>query len=222
MHKLEQLCSVHEAKKIDSRAFVLNSDMIDNERIYLNVDTIHRAIFEKKQISFKYFDYDLKKRKKYRGDLRVCSPYAFTWNNEKYYLIAYYNKYDGVSHFRVDKMDSVQVLDKPAQALPEDFSLRGYLRSTFSMFCGTAETVKLRFENSLIGAVIDHFGRKIPISREDDAHFIVEASVLTEYPGTFFGWIFQFGAAAEILEPLGLKNRYISALQTILNKETQN
>lgn len=221
VHKLEQLCSVHEAKKIDSRAFVLNSDIHDNERIYINVDTIHRAIFEKKQISFKYFDYDLKKRKKYRGDLRVCSPYAFTWSNERYYLIAYYKKYDGVSHFRVDKMEDVRVLDEPAQAFPKDFSLRGYLRSTFSMFCGTAESVTLRFENSLINAVIDRFGKKIRISREDDTHFIVEAPVLTEHPETFFGWLFQFGAAAEILEPSELKNRYISTLRSVLNNETR-
>lgn len=222
VHKLEQLCSVHEAKKIDSRAFVLNSDMHDNELIYINVDTIHRAIFEKKQISFKYFDYNLKKQKKYRGDLRVCSPYAFTWSNEKYYLIAYYKKYDGVSHFRVDKMESVQVLDEPAQALPKDFSLKEYLRSTFSMFCGTAETVKLRFKNSLINAVIDHFGRKIRISREDDEHFIVEAPVLTEHPETFLGWVFQFGDAAEILGPLELKDRYISTLRAVLKKETED
>lgn len=92
------------------------------------------------------------------------------------------------------------------------------MRSTFSMFCGTAETVILRFENSLVNAVIDHFGRKVQISREDDEHFIVETTILTEHPETFLGWMFQFGDAAEILEPLELKNRYISTLQAVLRQ----
>lgn len=216
VRKLEGLCSNYEAKKIDNSVFILNSDKQDNERIYINVDTIHQAISEKKQISFKYFDYDLKKHKKYRGGLRTCSPYALTWDNEKYYLIAHYPKYDTVSHFRVDKMENVTILDEPAQAVPKNFNLSGYLESTFSMFSGAAETVKLRFENPLIGAVIDRFGRKVQISRNDEEHFIVEAPVRTEHPETFFGWMFQFGAAAEILEPLDLKKRYISALRAVL------
>ena len=46
-------------------------------------------------------------------------------------------------------MESVEVLDKPAQKYPEGFNLSAYLNSTFSMFSGEAEEVKLRFENRL-------------------------------------------------------------------------
>lgn len=220
--KLEQLCSVHEAKGIDINAFIVNNDKFDNEQIYQNVYTIHQAILRKKQISFKYFNYDLKKRKKYTGKSRICSPYALTWSNERYYLVAYYEKYCEISHFRVDKMESVEVLEEPAQVLPKDFNLSEYLKSTFSMFCGSAQTVTLRFKNSLINAVIDHFGPKVQISSDDNEHFIVEASVRTEHPETFFGWMFQFGDAAEILGPLELKNCYISTLRAVLRKETEN
>lgn len=220
VEKLGGLCSSYEAKKISSSVFILDSDKAENERIYLNVDAIHQAISEKKQISFKYFDYDLKKRRKYRDGLRICSPYALTWNDEKYYLISHYPKHEGISHFRVDKMESVTVLEVPSQAAPKDFSLSGYLESTFSMFSGTAEMVKLRFNNSLIGPVFDRFGRKVHISRDDEEHFIVEAPVRTQHPDPFFGWLFQFGTAAEILEPLTLKERYISVLSAVLENET--
>lgn len=30
-----------------------------------------------------------RKKKRYRDSQRVCSPYALTWNDERYYLIAY-------------------------------------------------------------------------------------------------------------------------------------
>lgn len=225
VQKLNELCSVHEAKKINSSVFILNGDKVDDDEVYLNyynVDAIHRAIYEKKQISFKYYDYDLKKRKTPRGGTRECSPYALTWDDEKYYLIAYYPKYNGISHFRVDKMGGVEVLDKPRHELAEGTSLSGYMESTFSMFSGDAKKVTLRFENALIGAVIDRFGRKIDVSRDDMEHFIVEATVRTEHPQSFFGWIFQFGDRAEILAPQDLKEQYIKTLRKVLEKETES
>ena len=219
VNKLKQLCSTHEAKMIDRNAFVLGDSTFDNKSIYFNIDAIHRAISDKKKISFRYFDYDLKMRRKYRDGLRVCSPCALTWSDEKYYLIAHYEKYDGVSHFRVDKMEGVEVLEAPAHEFPKDFSLSEYLRSTFSMFSGAIDTVTMRFENSLINAVTDRFGRKISVARDDEEHFIVEVPVRTEHPETFFGWLFQFGTSAQILSPEPLRKSYISTLRAVLKNE---
>ena len=114
LKKIEGLASVHEAKQIHRQVFVSNRVKAMNERIYINVDTIHRAIAEGKKISFKYFDYDLEKKKKYRDGLRVCSPYALSWDDERYYLIAYYEKYSSISNFRVDRMESVKILEEKA------------------------------------------------------------------------------------------------------------
>lgn len=219
VRKLEMLCSVYEAKRINSGAFFLGGNTYDNERIYLNVDAIHRAICEKRKISFRYFDYDLKKRKKFRNGLRVCSPYALTWDNNKYYLIAHYEKYGGVSHFRVDKMENVELLNERINKMPVDFDLPDYLKSTFSMFSGTSEVVTLRFKNSLIDAVIDRFGRNIPIVADDEDHFVIKAPIRTSHPETFFGWLFQFGESAEIVKPAELKERYIAMLRGALEKE---
>jgi len=63
LKKIESLSSVYEAKQIHRQVFVANRVKAMNERIYLNVDVIHRAISEEKKITFRYFDYDLKKKK---------------------------------------------------------------------------------------------------------------------------------------------------------------
>ena len=39
-----------------------------NETIYYNVDTLHDAIFEKKKVAFKYFEYNLDKEKVLRNN----------------------------------------------------------------------------------------------------------------------------------------------------------
>ena len=216
LKKLEQLTSVYEAKQIQRQVFIADRVKAINERIYMNVDAIHRAIAERKKISFKYFDYDLNKKKCYCKGIRTCSPYALTWDDERYYLVAHYEKYDSISNFRVDRMERVEVLDEPAQKYPEGFNLSAYLNSTFSMFSGEAEEVKLRFDKSLINAVIDRFGENVSIAPDGDEHFTVRVQIKTEHPKPFFGWLFQFGTMVEIVEPCELKEKYKQHLKAVL------
>lgn len=215
LKKIEGLASKYEAKQIQRQVFVTNRVKAMNERIYINVDTIQRAISEGKKISFKYFDYGLDKKKKYRDGLRVCSPYALSWDDERYYLIAYYEKYQKITNFRIDRMEAVNVLEELSEPKPDGFNVAEYMNSSFSMFSGESKEVKLRFDNSLINSVIDRFGKNIPVIPDGDDHFTVRVTVKAEPP--FFAWLFQFGRKAEIVEPIGLKEKYKAQLEDVLN-----
>lgn len=216
LKKIEKLSSVHEAKQIHRQVYVSNRVKSMNERIYINVDVIHRAIAAGKQISFKYFDYGLDKKKKYRNGLRVCSPYALSWDDERYYLIAYYKKYDSISNFRVDRMESIEILDEPVIPKPKNFNVAEYMNSTFSMFSGTPSEVKLRFKNDLVNIVIDRFGKDVFIVPDGDEHFIVRVTVRAEQP--FLAWLFMFGTNAEILAPQELRDKYKNQLNAVFEK----
>ncbi len=214
LKKIEGLASKHEAKQIQRQVFVANRVKAMNERIYINVDTIQRAISEGKKISFKYFDYGLDKKKKYRDGLRVCSPYALSWDDERYYLIAYYEKYQKITNFRIDRMEAVNVLEELSEPKPDCFNVAEYMNSSFSMFSGESEEVKLRFDNTLINTVIDRFGKDILVIPDDDDHFTVRVTVKAEPP--FFAWLFQFGKKAEIVEPIELQEKYKEHLKEVL------
>lgn len=210
--KLETLCSCYEAGQLKRQVFVSDRDKSFNEKIYFTVDVIHRAINEGKQISFKYFDYDVNKKKCYRQGVRFCSPYSLVWSEEKYYLVAYYEKYGQITNFRVDRMDSAEISEQSAQPIPEDFKLANYLSSAFSMFSGERRQVKLKFHSSLINPVIDRFGKSAKIMPFDKDHFILVTQVQTERPQPFFSWLFLFGEQAEILEPVFLRKEYEEVL----------
>ena len=214
LKKIEGLSSVHEAKQIHRQVFVANRVKAMNERIYINVDTIHRAIAEGKKISFKYFDYDLEKKKKYRDGLRICSPYALSWDDERYYLISYYEKYNKITNFRIDRMEAVTILDETAEPKPDDFNVAEYMNSSFSMFSGESEEVKLRFDNKLINPVIDRFGKDITVVPDGYEHFTVRVKVKAEPP--FFAWLFQFGSKVQIVEPETLKVKYMVQLNEVM------
>ncbi len=217
LRKIESLASVHEGNQINRQVYVTNRVKSMNERIYLNVDIIHRAIQEKKQISFKYFDYDLNKKKRYRDGLRVASPFAMTWDDERYYLVAFYEKRpENYTNFRVDRMEEIQILEDKIAKVPNSFSLSEYMNSTFSMFSGEICDVKLRFHNSLVNVVIDRFGKNVIIIPDGDEHFTVNVQARTGAP--FYGWLFQFGINAEIVRPAEIKQEYLDMLESVLNK----
>ena len=211
--KLETLTSIHFGKQIERQLFVCNRVKSFNELIYLNVDAINRAISEHRQISFIYFDYDVKKQKKYRDGIRICSPYALAWADERYYLVAYYEKYNRVANFRVDRMERVDVLEKNGKKMSDNFNLIDYLNSAFSMFSGASEPIKLKFDNSLVNPVIDRFGKNVAIYSR---HFTVIVQVNTEQPEPFFGWLFQFGTKAQIVSPAHLNEKYRNMLNEVM------
>ena len=108
--KLEALTSVGEARQLQRQVYVLNRVKTMNESIYYNVDGIHAAIAHGNQIRFRYFDYDVRKEKVYRrgGGAYQVSPFALTWAEENYYLVAYSSEAKQLRHYRVDRMSDLR------------------------------------------------------------------------------------------------------------------
>lgn len=212
--KLTALCSRYQARELKRQVYVSGRAKTSNEKVYINVDAINRAITEHKQITFKYFDYDLNKHKVYREGERICSPYSLVWDDEKYYMVAFYEKRKAVNNFRVDRMESVEILDIAAKSLPQDFSLPEYMSSTFSMFSGDDRDVKLLFDKSLVNVALDRFGKDIKLVPYDDAHFTAHAKVKIGEP--FFGWLFGFGGKIKLLSPNDVLEQYNEMLRNAL------
>lgn len=216
LKKIESLAGIHNGKLIQRQVYVVDRAKSVNERIYINVDALHRAVNEGKKISFRYFDYDINAKPVYRDGDRVCSPLALSWDDGKYYLIAIYPKYpDTYTNFRVDRMSDITVLDEPAEKAPSDFSISEYMNTTFSMFSGNTVEAVFKFDNSLVNVIVDRFGKNVHMNKYDEQHFTVKLSVRAE--ATFFGWLFQFGQKAEILSPQSLKKKYAEMLSETLD-----
>lgn len=199
--KIEKLTSHENAKKLQRQVFITNRVKTLNEQIYYNVDKIHDAIAANKQITFKYFDVDVNKKKVYRknGDLYTESPVSLTWDDENYYLITYKEKYDNYVHYRVDKMEMIELSENDRVLADKPFDLSAYSKTMFQMFGGEETDVSIKFENELVGVVYDRFGADVPIVKADEKHFICHVKVAVS--PHFLSWIISFGNRAEILSP---------------------
>ena len=201
--KIAGLASVHEAQLLSRQVFVKNRIKTMNESIYYNVDEIHRGIAENKKIRFHYFEYTVGKEKRFRrgGDWYKLSPFALSWDDENYYMVAYDSESGRMKHFRVDKMAHIELCseERDGQSSYEAFDMGAYSRKVFDMFSGDELTVQLRFDNSLVGAVLDRLGREVMLIPDGEDHFTVRTEVAIS--PRFYAWVFGFGDKARIISP---------------------
>ena len=215
--KIEKLTSRECAKQLHRQVFVTNRVKTLNEQIYYNVDKIHDAIALGKQITFKYFSYDVNKNKVYRkdGDLYTESPVTLTWDDENYYLITYKEKYGNYTHYRVDKMEGIEITDKDRVLGDNTFDLSQYSKKMFQMFGGEETEVTVRFSNELAHVVFDKFGLEIPVVKADESHFVCRIKVAVS--PQFLAWIISFGDDACIISPDSVAKKLFELIEKTRN-----
>ena len=215
--KIETLASVHEAQRLNRQVFVKNRIKTMNESIYYNVDEIHNGISKNKKIRFLYFEYNVQKERQYRrnGAYYVVSPFALTWDDENYYMVAYDSDAAMIKHYRVDKMEKISILEEDRDGLEayQALDMAVYARKTFGMFTGQEEQVVLRFENHLVGAVLDRLGRDVFIVPDGPEHFTVRTDVIVS--PQFFAWVLGFGSSAQIIGPKPVVDKMREHIQSV-------
>lgn len=203
IRKIEGLASVYEAQLLNRQVFVANRIKSMNESIYYNVDEIHSGIAEDRQIRFRYFEWNTAKEKVFRhgGGWYEVSPYALTWDDENYYLVAFDAAEGILKHYRVDKMADISVTDRErdGREVFSSLDMAVYARKVFGMFSGDEKNVKLRAANHLVGAVLDRFGKDVTIVPDGEEHFTVRVNIIVS--AQFFSWVNAFGPEMMITAP---------------------
>lgn len=215
--KIENLASVYDAQLLQRQVYVRNRVKSMNESVYYNVDEISGAITRDRAIRFKYFDYTVTKERRFRRDgaWYEVSPHSLMWDDENYYMLAFDDAAGMLKHYRVDKMTEISALDRVrgGKELFEGLSVADYSKKVFGMFTGEVETVRLRFADHLVGAVIDRFGRDTMIIAADNGHFTVNVDVAVS--PQFYAWLFGFGTEVELLSPDSVKAEYAAHLKAL-------
>ena len=201
--KIEGLASKYEAAQLQRQVYTTERIKTGNEGIYYNVDSIHSAIASNVQITFQYFNWDVQKKQVLRKDgaLYKVSPWALSWDDENYYLVAYDNEEEKIKHFRVDKMLHIDLADDKREGSQKfkAFDMGAYAKKMFGMFGGEEEMVKILCKNELAGVIIDRFGKEIAMVKADEEHFYINVKVAVSRQ--FLSWVMALGDGAKIVGP---------------------
>ena len=201
--KIKSFVSEHQAKQLQRQVYINDRVKTMNESVYYNVDDIHTAINQNKKIRFKYFKWDINKKlvPRHNGDWFIVSPWALTWDDENYYMVAFDDLDKKIKHYRVDKMMHISVEEekRSGKEVFRNFDMAEYSKATFGMYQGTKTKVKIRFANYMCGVFIDRFGKDISIRKVDAEHS--EINVNVNVSPQFFGWIFSLGKDVKVVGP---------------------
>ncbi len=176
-----------------------------NPEFMYTYEILHDAIDKAKQITFHYNDFDVDKQMHPRLDEKGeekqyrASPYRIIQSNGRSYLICNIEKYDEITHFRVDRMTDARICDYPARSI---YSLPGYSQGldvgTYAgkhlhMFSFEAAYHRLECSRGICGDVLDWFGMDVQFDHITDKSFHV--CVLTDAVSLKY-WLLMYGEYA--------------------------
>lgn len=219
--KIEGFASKYDERKLQRQVYVHGRIKTMNESIYYTVDAIHAAIANNRQITFKYCEWSTDKTlvPKNNGAPYKISPWALSWDDENYYLIAYdANPKPGqnyIKHYRVDKMTEIEIAEERREGKDsfEHFDMASYAKMSFGMYGGTKELVKISFPDSKVGIFIDRFGKDISIRSNGDGTSTIHVNVAVSKQ--FFGWIFSLGPDVTIDGPSDVRSEMVEYIDSI-------
>lgn len=215
--KLCAQCNEQDAMLMKRTVLIAGRVKSMNESIYYNVDAIQDAIAQNRQITFRYFDWDMGGKRRYREKEYYASPYGLCQDNENCYLLAYSLRH-GITSYRVDRMTEIRATGEKRTPCPEltGKALVEHANRLFQMFAGDDVNVKLRFHKDLLNVVIDRFGRDTMLIPDGKDHFNFTVKVAVS--PMFLSWVIGFGSKAQILYPQSVVEQCKALCQEVMSQ----
>lgn len=215
--KLKSTMSIYDSEELDRSVLGINIAKAENTKILYNVNLIQEALAQGVQISFDYMGWNKNKKLVKKSERRYnMNPWALIWANDRYYLYGYdVKETDGVlneRNYRVDKLDNIQLSDIPREGKSQfrSFNANTYVSRRMGMFSGKEQAITVRIPESLVGAFIDQFGKRITISEEVDGMLLVTFIAVPSV--ILLGWLLGL-KSVEVVKPENVKEDIIYLIQ---------
>ena len=212
VEKLEGLSNTYFRSRV-RHIRTMPDTMPPNKQLFYTIEVLDDAISQMKQAAFCYNSYGVDKKLHPRlnedGSVKeyIVSPYQIAAANGRYYLICNTQPHDNVSHYRLDRITDIRLLDiairpaKTVQGLEHGFDLPKHMAEHLYMFSGESRPVRFRMKKSILNDVIDWFGTDIRFS--DESSDEVTASVSVNLKAMRL-WAIQYGPYVKVLSPESL------------------
>lgn len=203
LDKIADLGGSHRAELLQSNIVRFNTTKSTNENIFYSISEINAAIENNKKVSFEYFDFNEKHERVYRKERKryFVNPMATIFDDDNYYLIAYYAKHPGVVHYRIDRMDMVEMVENQSRDIynGEPIDLKHHKKTIFGMFQGETQEVEFQADKCLLDVIFDVFGDNIALEPLNGNTVTFKAEV--QVSPTFLGWCYSFGNKLKVVSP---------------------
>lgn len=208
--KLTDQSNIYFKDKVKHISNITNMDHQETNEMFYSIDILSEAIALKKQVMFYYRKYSLEKKLVNTSpDKHLVNPYQIILANGKYYLIGNVDKYDNVTHFRIERICDIKLENtkrkdpKKVDELKNGLDLPKHMLEHIYMFGGESVPVTLRIDNGVVGDIIDWLGTDIEIIQEEDG--LHSQVMFKANQNAMKYWAMQFGEKVVVLKPESLR-----------------
>ncbi len=214
--KCQNMQNIYENKKLKDYQIYSNHIKTNNMEIIKNIEDINNAIYQKKQISFAYYKYDLNPTLKnvQVGKFKV-SPYTIIYSIQELYLIALKEEEKKLKKFRLDRMKNIELLEEKVISKVRKADIDAIVKASISMYGGVGEEIEVLCDNALLDNVIEVFGKDIKITKYDANHFKL---IMNKDLEGFKYYLLRNIEFIKIIKPQKLKEEIASILKNYLAK----
>ncbi len=175
------------------------------------INLINDAVTQQLHIDIVYYAISRQKESS-----RRVAPYNIWLFDGSFYLIGFCKKREDIRIFALDRIKSLDISDESFEK-PEDFNIEEFMGSSFGVFQGKPENVKVHFASDIADYINEKSWHKTQILHpQDDGSVIFEANVAGLDEIRF--WILSWGSKATVISPETLKQ----SIQDEINIMSQN
>ena len=208
---------------------IVNNNDASRTELKKNIALIQSAIDEKVKIQFIMNVYNAERElvpswtdKKGKAILRKVTPYHILVYNDRYYMLANYERYSNLSIWRIDLMSNVKLLEeagRPKQeikGMTNTWNGQEYMEQHLNMFYDDPVKVTLKVPNDHYTMMVDWFGNSFVKWRAIDEKYDMVFVACSEQ--AMINWVMQYSDVVEVLGPSDVQDAIEKRCRDVLAK----
>ena len=215
--KLLSLLSVSQ-RKIVNEQFYTNPNIknTENNNLISVINELVLAIHNQKQVKFRYKNNNTNKQ-------YLFSPYALVSSNQRYYVIGYNYHAKKIYHFKVEKINELEITNNQAAPIAEvsDYDdvldVNDYLMKTYNMYSGEQTEVTMRFSPKILDEMKKHFENVKIVKNSSKNDRFIETKVEVSVSDGFISFVLSMRDNIKIIEPEWVVEKVKNQAKAILD-----
>ncbi|MGD8740778.1 MAG: transcriptional regulator [Desulfobacterales bacterium] len=201
---IQYLERIEESFEVGSKPYKQYGQLRDS------IDRISEATIHRKIIEIDYFTMSRKEKTH-----RKVAPYKIWFFDGAFYLVGNCGLREDIRIFALDRIKSLKLTDETFE-MPEDFKVEDFMQTSFGVFHGKPQNVRIRFAAEVAGYINEKIWHKTQkIQPQKDGSLIFEARVAGTEEIKF--WLMTWGSKAEVLSPAALREEILAEAKAMLH-----
>ena len=200
---IQYLDRIEDSLEVGSKPYKRYDQLRDS------IDSISEATIHRKIIEIDYFTMSRKEETR-----RKVAPYKIWFFDGAFYLVGKCGLRKDIRIFALDRIKSLKLTNETFE-IPDDFKVEEFMKTSFGVFHGKPQIVKIRFAAEVAGYISEKIWHKTQkIEPQKDGSLIFEARVAGTDEIKF--WLMSWGSKAQVLFPAALRDEMISEAKAML------